>query len=488
MAWFDNIWHHNDELIIYTRNVHGTAVKVNLRFQPMRGEVNSEMTEVPPYSEQLFTFDMELMQKLHNGEWTDKLLGYAKTDSWENDGSPPQDMSKTRQEQRRWELIKRRWTKITSGKKNQEIFYHREIAQKIRSHDPSLPNPLQLSFELYRQQVARILFQIIFKTIEQDCPEVVEGKGELVLNYYATDRYGDDDTWCAYEDTTSSLECANFQFSGGYFVGRIIFPWIYLNRIEYASIEKSLAHEFEHYLEQMKGQYDRYYKMKDHIIAFMRENPNAWLGSALPIHAMLCNIYTEGFGKFKESKNAQSVPVSISYIQEAKRLMEKIAGTKSAKKAHQLWDDILTPTSTTGEYYIGWIMCYFIGLSIMRKKQPDSLLLFSQQKTSKWLISFRDRRDLKRPDEKMQSKNEFQLPFDQLQGFLASAKQCFLEQLTPDIFDETKKELDNIMYFDEFIARYEQACKDLGFKPPVKFFDLAFAHRLQDIAQKKVNI
>jgi hypothetical protein len=127
------------------------------------------------------------------------------------------------------------------------------------------------------------------------------------------------------------------------------------------------------------------------------------------------------------------------------------------KKASDFYADAFRD-SEGGSYYLGFLMCYFIGLSNMKKGTGIRIL--------------KPRDDL--------------IPLTELDKLIAENKIIYFAPLDQKTFERTYNELKDISHFGKFVKRFDSACRELGILDKNIFFSKDFMKMLlKNTMQKK---
>ncbi|MBI4981051.1 hypothetical protein HZC30_05855 [Candidatus Woesearchaeota archaeon] len=322
-------------------------------------------------------------------------------------------------------------------------FYHKRIQQQIKT-------PFNPDYDEFKRFCATVLSQRIFYILKTALPQLITGRKELIINLYAVNKYLENDL-AAYVYSNSTDKAIEMEFSGSALTGRIYFLWVYAHKVDASFLERTLTHELEHHLEHRKGMYLKEEETLKNIAEFMQLNPEAWKGSFPALFEVWCNLYAEGLATFVENRKANQVEIDFKQVQKLKLGLIKLSLLNKKSDAEKLVEKEFRSTAESGEYYLGRLMCYFIGLSFLKQKKTEVLVL---------------------------SQGKLKLPFTELGLFLEKHSSVKLEQLNEETFKEAYAKLSQIKHHREFIALYTKACQELGLKDSLRIVDTKFYHKL----------
>lgn len=322
-------------------------------------------------------------------------------------------------------------------------FYHKRIQQQIKT-------PINPNYSEFKRFCATVLSQRLFHILKTALPQLIMGRKELTINLNATNKHLDNNL-AAHVYSNSTDNVIEMEFSGSAMTGRIYFLWLYAHKVDASFLERTLTHELEHHLEHRKGMYLKEEETLKNIADFMQLNPGAWKGNLPVLFEVWCNLYAEGIATFVENRKANQVEIDFKQIQKLKQLLSKISLLVKKSEAERLVEKEFRATAESGEYYLGRLMCYFIGLSILKQKKTEVLVL---------------------------SQGKLNLPFAELGLFLEKHSSVKLESLDEATFKEAYAKLSQIKHHREFITLYTKACQELGLKDSLRIVDTKFYHKL----------
>jgi hypothetical protein len=318
-----------------------------------------------------------------------------------------------------------------------QIFKIRDIENQIqRGFQP------HINYDEYENYCSNVINLLIVEVLKHDY-DITEGLNELDIvividDFIAIDAYG------LYDDVKSLPQEIFMKFSGQVLIGRIYGPHIFNINPDSNFFLKFLTHELRHHVEHMKGLYKRELKVKEKLSGM--SDPH--LDSYNVIYQMFCNLYTEGIAMLSEKQNAQSINFDLEELVRLRKKLWYLANIDEPVKAQKYYDEVFCPSERTGDYYFGFLMCYFIGLS-----EKTTIKIFSPEKR------ILDQRDLN--------------------GYLRIKKIVQLEPLDPQIFLTTFKKLAALTHYRQLIELYDHSCDIIGLKEPVKFYSLDFHDRVR---------
>jgi len=179
---------------------------------------------------------------------------------------------------------------------------------------------------------------------------------------------------------------------------------------------------------------------------------NGWVGELSLLYEIMYLLHFEGHATFWEKQNTQYVIFDLNHIERLMGLLRQISLEPSRRRAKAIYEKQFSPTSTTGEYYLGFLMCYTIGLAIMKKVAEGKIRIF-------------------RPEEKI-------LDFSELGKYLSEKREVYLQPLDPRSFKIAYAIISGLYTYQDFLKEYELACKELGFKKPLKFISSKLCNEL----------
>lgn len=379
------------------------------------------------YPPEVFKFDLELLEKLYNKEW-------------KNSAQVPSEVRSRLQQVSRYEI------------------FFRNI---VRKHFPKGTKVrLKADYPEFQKFASGILSRKLFDLIKNILPGIIAGQPKVTITLHLLNKYVEG-YLASHVYEHSSAEQIKLEISGSALVGRIYFPWLYTKRVDPTFLERTLVHELEHHLEHRKGLYQREEETLSKIKDFMKLNPESWKIGFPELVELFCNLYTEGLATFVESRRSNYVAFELPKIRGICGCLEKISQAKEQKEVKDLLEKELRANYESGEYYLGHLMCYFIGLNILRKKRKDF------------------------PFVQIHSQGKLGLPFVELNKFLQRYPMVKLEQLDKETFQETYEVLSKLTHYQQFFQLYAEACRELKLSEPVLFLSPRFYLSLLDKAAPK---
>lgn len=385
----------------FTEIIKGTVVTIKVNFKK--------------YPKSKFKLDSDIFYHINSGEWLDqsKIPNHLK------------------------EYI--RMNKLY------EIMFVRDIYHKIRA-EKIFRN---IDYHDYKKLSAKLLSQYIFYMIKNGGSEaIIQNKKEFLITIPVID--GSTDVYSMFESEGSDHGKLVFVISGQFLLGRIYLSFIYSSNVNSSFIMKTIGHEFQHYLEHLRGLYGRESAVQKKISSFLRINKEKLSGSFSIIYEFLSDLYTEGIASFQERQNANKVLFDLDKIEYCRNNLLLTADKIRKSTARRFYDKAFED-SQLGPYYLGYLMCYFIALAKIKKKRPAIQAIFPKKKV---------------------------IDFKKLNFYLQTNRKVYLEQLDQKTFAETYAQLSKIDNFGNFIKIYREACRELDLKEPVFFFDSNFYQNL----------
>ncbi len=398
----------------------GKPVKVSERI----GSTDVEIRLVShKYPEKLFLEDMEIMRNVNLRNYR---FSYDKDDKGYKAASPiPKELLKRAEENRGTEVLQ---------DKDIAFQLNKGFAPRIDYNDF---RKISLDF------LAKTMSYLIRHGAMSD---LIKDKTRFLIFFDVIDSM--EKGYLAYQHEKRSFNnVVTLEVSGAYLVGRIYAPWIYSRKIDSSHVIKLVGHELVHYIQQMKKAWDWHYFMKARLKNRYDEGEFHDLRNISVLFEVYTLLHLEGVACFYEWQNMPYVEFDLGKITKEMGILAKISLTTDFKEAERLYDEEFSPTGRSGEYRIGYIMCYIIGLSLMMRTRSGNpvLRLFS-------------------PDETIH--------ISELQGHILKKRKVRLEQLDAHTMKSVYMMLARVKSHTHFIEMYMKACDALHLKKPVMFIDL----------------
>jgi hypothetical protein len=306
------------------------------------------------------------------------------------------------------------------------------------------------SFDNYKELCTKLIAQYVFYIVSSDFKDIIAGKKEFTFKFKVIDLTKAD--FLAYYDPKYNTENSlTILMSGTFFAGRIYGPYIYSGKIDASIIEKNISHEFELYkASPLIAQELAIYKEIKKQLRSKKADENMIIsrlnGSAAVIYASICNLYDMGLATLNESKYSQEVKFDLNSIGSHIGILIKISKCRTNKEAYDTYENEFAPNGRVGEPYLGRLMCYTIGLGILKRNRKSNPVIgiISPAKIS--------------------------ISFSKLNDYLQSEKVASLEPLDVNTLNETFALLRGITH-RQFLELYFTACADLGFNFPSAIID-----------------
>lgn len=211
---------------------------------------------------------------------------------------------------------------------------------------------------------------LLFRTINQallDFPDIVTSENfHLHLHIIRPpakefrDWYGD------YKQDISNTHEVYVYFSGLWVVERIFAPWYFSKRYDYPNVYKYFVHELgQHHLENVSGAFKFEKSVEDRLEALGEKLANP---AVSVLYSTLFELMSEGGGEFFDKQCAEFVVFRKNQIDMFKRNMEVLSAIGNVEEAKAFWYSKLSCANIWGNYYIGRLMFFTIGLSLLPKK------------------------------------------------------------------------------------------------------------------------
>jgi len=318
-----------------------------------------------------------------------------------------------------------------------ELVFKREIYQRVRTGER-----LNISYRQFKKISTKLLAEFIFYVLRQsEFKRVIEGRDTIIVKVSVMEGT-EEGTYAEMVNEDSDFQRISLDVSGAWLLGRICLPWMFLKKIDSAFLLKTISHELEHYIELTRGIYQKEYAAIQKISKFMKVNPKK-IGALPVVYEILCNLYTEGIAVFQEKRYARYIKFDLDKIELIKREVEAISVMKDKRRAQERYERVF-PDSEGGEYYLGFMMCFFIGLSLAQKENATLSILAPRKET---------------------------ISYTKLNSYILEDRNFVIAQLSPEIFVKTYTKLSSITTFQKFVNVYLQSCRELGLGRLVQFID-----------------
>lgn len=313
----------------------------------------------------------------------------------------------------------------------------------------------QPDFDFFIKTVNYFIPRILIRSIER-IPLLIE-KDQLDFTVIVVDS----DQRGNFEFITTDPDISRWGYAfmnlgGTFLLGRLVFPWFYFKRIDYALFEKNLSDVLQLHLFNIKKLYEREYAIQGKIAQIMKENPKIWNKGLIHLYSLFCNLYTNGLAMFVEAQHRDRILLDLKTIKNFRRNMMVLASIQQAKKAEEFY--IKNLETTEMQYGMGLLMCYFIGLNILRKAGKIKFLT-AYTKAGKESLGI-----------------------GEINAFIRKHKKLYLQNLDPLTYRETYSLLSGLNGFKPFLQLYEQACNELELDETVKIIWWSFYKELREVA------
>jgi hypothetical protein len=337
-----------------------------------------------------------------------------------------------------------------------ELLFNKKIMYAImKGKTPTI------SYNNFKSLSTKFLAQYIYHLIKEYLQDLVKDIKEFTFNFAIMDSSKESCIAFIHPRKNSKIE-VKIRLSGALLVGRIYAPWIYTGNVDGQIIVKTILHELEHYKMNMTIQKELWLEeviKKD----FRKGNQNSksilktLKGSASFIYIALCNLHDEGIAILAEKQNSDYIIFDLNKIKYSLKQLIKVSEINDPLEAEDKFENDFRPTSDSGDYYLGFIMCFTIGLWI-KKINERNLKYINIIKPKKEVIELK-----------------------KLNSYLIEKKFVCLENLNHYDYMQTFSKLKG-MNHKTFFNTYEKACKELGFKYPVKFINSKFIDNISNKA------
>lgn len=313
----------------------------------------------------------------------------------------------------------------------------------------------QPDFDFFMKTVNYFMPEILVRSIERVPLLIEKDQLDFTIIIVDSDQRGNFE-FARCDEYISKWGYSFINLGGTFLLGRIVFPQFYFGRIDSELFEDTLSHELEHHLAIIKGLYKREYGIQEKIANIMKENPKEWNKGLVHLYTLFCNLYTEGIAMFKEAQNMDRISIDLDAINIFKENMIKLARIQQAKKSEEFYIENLE--TTEGQYGMAFLMCYFIGLNILRKAGRTKFLTAYTKKGVEGV------------------------GIGELNDFIKKHKKLHLQNLDSLTYKATYNLLESLNSFKQFLQLYEQACNELGLGKTARIIWWSFYKKLRKIA------
>jgi len=172
------------------------------------------------------------------------------------------------------------------------------------------------------------------------------------------DWYGD------YKQDLSNTKEVYVYFNGLWVVERIVGPFYYLNKFDYATVYKYFAHEIgQHHYENVKGAFAFAERVKNRLKGLGEKLANP---AIVTLYASMFELLSEGGGEFIDKQYVRLVDFNKVWVNEFKAHMEAISHITKTRKAEKYFYNNLSFANQHANYYIGRLMFFTIGLGLLK--------------------------------------------------------------------------------------------------------------------------
>jgi hypothetical protein len=297
---------------------------------------------------------------------------------------------------------------------DRDLKYHTRIGYML-----SKPPPNQrLSFDIrkapeIRDRILRLFLQLAVSAF-QSYPKIVE-LNNCMVQFRLTADHALKDTPAVYHRDVSDSNSAYISFNIEYLSQYLIIPQKGANKVR-----RILIHELNHHFDRATAQYELRLKKR------LNKNP----GEPLPFKTLIfinsmINLRSEGLARFQEKENVERIHIRVDRLVKFRREFQLSVKLKDINEYYPYYQGLEV-------YYIGMLMCFFIGLAFLREKQFHPIYLPGRMTAS-----------LEDLDQIMEKNKKFEI-----------------KNLPPEIFVKTMNRISKTKY-RQFIRLYEWACDEL---------------------------
>ena len=247
-----------------------------------------------------------------------------------------------------------------------------------RQLTPQLINSVRKpTFEEYVNDVSRLFFSYILRLVGDfaNRPEVPEFFRMIVYVSHGHKR----DFIAAHEDSltavlrlkTSEPGLIVYALNATHLLYRVFVPFYYTKRFESAYIIKCLNHEFEHYIQQMRGNVQRQTTSKNSL-------KQQGLNLVALLDEMFWDMMDDGWANFAERTYQQRVLFKgMRALKEFKSRIIKMINQKSLRQAKKYYDDMVDTSQL--KYYWAQTMVFTLALYYVVKERKQNFFTFYKE-------------------------------------------------------------------------------------------------------------
>jgi len=360
---------------------------------------------------------------------------YGQTEYDEELGYRPQDfvrdMNLFRSHHLKEPVKEETYLDAETGKYEKEYVVYRRLTSLFEGNAPMptwhdfIEISSKLLFATIRQALADVPFAITASPFNLQIHMVRPPRAEY------RDWYGD------YKQDLSTADDAYVYFNGLWVVERMVAPFFYLKRYDYPTVYKYFVHELgQHHVENVKGVFKFEEKVKARLekLGEKLENPALTF-----LYASLFEMLSEGGGEFLDKQYVTRVDFNKSWMAEFKKNMDALSKITQPRRAEAFYDESLSFSNLHGNYYVGRLMFFTIGLGVLKfeNRQLPGVMLGEGVR----------------------------LPLEKLNGLMDTSDVVYVESYPVEHIMRTKSYVDKHTKgrnYRVFIRMYDWACDLLG--------------------------
>jgi hypothetical protein len=363
--------------------------------------------------------------------------------------------------------------------KNSEIFFRKELYGAYNKN-----NNIDFSFNEYKKISIKYLAERIKFLLENDlnfilhmkpnkiCKGLEEMKNnnyDFVFMFHVIDSLKKD--YIAYYDGTYSKINGMFLFvSGSILTGRIYLPQKLINKSDNDYIDGYLRFSIENFIKHYTGVLDILEETGVRIGKSLGDKQD-WSDYMANTYQAITNIFIEGSANFAENKGGFQIPFDKKAINKIKEIMITMSKSQNKKVEAFLFNELFNfkldrYRNVSGPGYIGYFMCYFIGLSFHKSKGK----IFSGAHVGDKKITFPYFKEFLNENNNIKfnplDDETYRITYEAISSVSRKASSSDLNNASGEIFSKPFRT------YVGFIKLFEEACKNLDVEPFFTINDL----------------
>ncbi len=320
----------------------------------------------------------------------------------------------------------------------------------------------------FMELVERTMTLVIKKTLTDYPQAIVSQRGifEVQIKIVRNENF---EWYTNHEDSLAELNKVFIELNGLWLINNLAIPYQYKDkRVNFNLLYKFFVHEITHYIEKMKMKFrDEDYAREKHAGIIERNNNHALFYLYLAFE----NLRVEGFAEFREKSNMTSVQINMGWIRSFRPNLLEMIKHAEEEKAEEFFEAHFGAAAYAGNaYYCGRVMCYTIGLAILRR-MPGEVRHIEKGNREYFL-----KKDRTKGFSILLGNKAF--PITEIEKAMNSSTIFYATPLPEDIFKMAYNLISTTRY-RQFIRLYEKACDDLGISEKNRVVTYAFFDRVK---------